>query len=59
MSKLKNLADFMIRIIMLFTTFVTLLFFAEKYNTLVFSIIFIMLAISLAIKGVINVFKKD
>lgn len=57
----KKVCDFMIRIIMLFTTLVALVFFAGYYpqNSFIFSIIALIFVLTIIIKGLIDIFSKD
>ena len=45
-------ADFFIKAVMLFTTIVALLYFAQVYNSLVFTILALLSLIALIIKGI-------
>lgn len=57
-NTLGKVSDFIVRIIIIFTTLVALLFFAREYSTYAFTFGFlaILFIISLATKGLVNIF---
>lgn len=51
-KELSRSADFFVKAVIVFTTIVALLFFAQVYNAIVFSVIAIATLIALIIKGI-------
>lgn len=56
-----KICDFIIRIIMLFTTIVSLIFFSEKYpnSSLIFGLLALLLILTIATKGLLDIFAKE
>ena len=58
---ISNISNFLIKIIILFTTFLLLIFFSDHYNNLVFIWLALLLAIAIIGVGLVNLakFYKD
>lgn len=50
-------ADFFMRIVMILTTIIALLYFADVYNQTIFSVIALLTLVALIIKGVASIIK--
>ena len=51
-EKVGHICDFCIRVIIMFTTVIALLYFAEIQNQIVFTILTLIFLISIAVKGI-------
>lgn len=60
MSQVKNISDFIIRVIMIFTTVVTLTFFAGYYPkySLIYGFLALLFILSMITKGLFDIFSK-
>lgn len=61
MGTLSKVCDFIIRIIMLFTTILALLYFASVYPlyALIFGFLALILVLSIIVKGLVDIFSKE
>ena len=57
---IRNAADFTVRIIILFTTVIALIYFATVYSkySFTFSFLVLLMLVSIIVKGVCNMFVK-
>ena len=58
MNQIARTADFTIKVIMMFTTLVTLLHFTGIYNQLMFTVLSLLFLIAIVTKGVSDVARR-
>lgn len=60
-NTLGKVSDFLIKIIMMFTTLVTLVYFSNKYvgSSLIFSLLAFIFVLSIITKGLVDIFSRE
>lgn len=60
-NKLGTIADFIIKVVIMFTVILALLFFANQYPvySLVFSAIALLYILAIIVKGLVDIFYKE
>ena len=59
MKQLGKVSDFTIKVVMMFTTIITLLFFWNFYNQPIFLFLGVLHILAIVLKGISNIFDKE